>query len=132
MLLEKAAEQWHSVFAQIPLRGVVRSVVANCSLEQVVGSTAHFTLDEAHASLFNDSYCERIANAMSELFGQAVTAEVLIGKPSRETPATYADRLRRERQHNAEQSLHNDENIQKIISDFGGRLIVETIKPLDS
>ena len=132
LLLEKAAEQWHSVFAQIPLRGVVRSVVANCSLEQVVGNTAHFTLDEAHASLFNDSYCERIANAMSELFGQAVTAEVLISKPSRETPAAYADRLRRERQHNAEQSLHNDENVQKIINDFGGRLIVETIKPLDS
>jgi DNA polymerase-3 subunit gamma/tau len=132
LLLDKAAEQWHSVFAQIPLRGVVRSVVANCSLEQVVGNTAHFILDEAHASLFNDSYCERIANAMSELFGQAVTAEVLIGKPSRETPAAYADRLRRERQHNAEQSLHNDENIQKIISEFGGRLIVETIKPLNS
>ena len=132
LLLDKAAEQWHSVFAQIPLRGVVRSVVANCSLEQVVGNTAHFTLDEAHASLFNDSYCERIANAMSELFGQAVTAEVLIGKPSRETPAAYTDRLRRERQHNAEQSLHNDENVQKIINDFGGRLIVETIKPLDS
>jgi DNA polymerase-3 subunit gamma/tau len=131
LLLEKAAEQWHSVFAQIPLRGVVRSVVANCSLEQVVGNTAHFTLDEAHASLFNDSYCDRIANAMSELFGQAVTAEVLIGKPSRETPAAYADRLRRERQRNAEQSLHNDENVQKIISEFGGRLVVESIKPLE-
>jgi DNA polymerase-3 subunit gamma/tau len=131
LLLEKAAEQWHSVFAQIPLRGVVRSVVANCSLEQVVGNTAHFTLDEAHASLFNDSYCDRIASAMSELFGQTVTAEVLIGKPSRETPAAYADRLRRERQRNAEQSLHNDENVKKIISEFGGRLVVESIKPLE-
>jgi DNA polymerase-3 subunit gamma/tau len=132
LLLEKAAEQWHSVFAQIPLRGVVRSVVANCSLEQVVGNTAHFTLDEAHASLFNDSYCGRIATAMSELFGQVVQAEVLIGKPSRETPATYADRLRRERQHNAVQSLQVDENVQKIIGEFSGTLIIESIKPLDS
>jgi DNA polymerase-3 subunit gamma/tau len=132
LLLEKAAQQWHSVFAQIPLRGVVRIVVANCSLEQIVGNTAHFTLDEAHASLFNDSYCGRIATAMSELFGQAVQAEVLIGKPSRETPATYADRLRRERQHNAVESLQVDENVQKIISEFGGSLIVESIKPLDS
>jgi hypothetical protein len=106
--------------------------VANCSLEQIVGNTAHFTLDEAHASLFNDSYCGRIATAMSELFGQAVQAEVLIGKPSRETPATYADRLRRERQHNAVESLQVDENVQKIISEFGGSLIVESIKPLDS
>ncbi|MFQ3323873.1 MAG: DNA polymerase-3 subunit gamma/tau [Pseudomonadales bacterium] len=132
LLLEKAAEQWHSVFAQIPLRGVVRSVVANCSLEKVVGNTAHFTLDEAHASLFNDSYCVRIATAMSELFGQVVQAEVLIGKPSRETPATYADRLRRERQHNAVQSLQVDENVQKIIGEFSGTLIIESIKPLDS
>jgi DNA polymerase-3 subunit gamma/tau len=132
LLLEKSAEQWHSVFAQIPLRGVVRSVVANCSLEQVVGNTAHFTLDDGHASLFNDSYCDRIANAMSELFGQTVIAEVLIGKPSRETPAAHADRLRRERQHSAEQSLHNDKNVQKIISEFGGKLVVESIKPLDS
>jgi hypothetical protein len=132
LLLEKSAEQWHTVFAQIPLRGVVRSVVANCSLEQVVGNTAHFILDEGHASLFNDSYCDRIANAMSELFGLVVSAEVIIGKPSRETPAAYADRLRSERQHNAEQSLHNDENVQNIINEFGGRLVVESIKPLES
>jgi hypothetical protein len=69
---------------------------------------------------------------MSDLFGQSVKAEVLIGKPSRETPAAYAARLKRERQHSAEQSLHNDENVQKLISEFGGTLIVESIKPLDS
>jgi DNA polymerase-3 subunit gamma/tau len=129
-LAELSPDNWPSSFEQLGFGGVVGNIASHCVLQQVDGDTLHFVIDEANATLFNDSYHQRIQDQLCTGLGQAVTIQITIGPVSTETPAALKARTLAESRQHALDSLQNDPNIQCLIEEFGATLNPDSVVPI--
>ena len=59
---------------------------------------------------------------MTERLAKAVKVRIAAGAVHAETPAQRWSRLQAERQQEAEQTLANDQTVQTLLNEFGGKL----------
>ena len=124
-------ENWRSVYLGLAVGGVIQNTAANLVLLEKSGNQLRFQLDIDNSSLYEEAHSERLAKALTAYFGEPVEIQIDVGEVSAETPQATTLRLRAERQAAAVESMKNDENVQQIIARFDGRLLENTIKPLD-
>jgi len=122
--------RWAELLDKLPLSGMVYSVASHCELRQVDGDKAYLVLDEANGSLYNDTHAGRIASALGEYLGRAVSVHIEIGVPRYETPAARARRLMEERQAQALASIESDPKVQLLLDRFEGTLDTESVTPI--
>ena len=123
-------EDWIPLYVALGVRGVLQSTVANCVLVGKEGNQLMFWLDEAKASLFDDSHQQRLGDLLSDYFEQPVKAFIELKTLSGEleSPAQcYARRLS-EAKLNAVQSLHSDPIVQALQAEFGAVLDEDSVK----
>jgi len=121
---------WLSLFEQLHLSGVTRSIAANCALQDVSGNRLTLVLEDSKATLFNDEHRKRIEAALTACFGIAVILQVDIGVPAAETPAAWRQRSDSERQQAAVAAFTNDPVVQAVLERFGGEIMGGSIAPL--
>jgi DNA polymerase III subunit gamma/tau len=123
-----AAPEWHDLAARLELSGVARMIADNADLTAIDGGVYRLRLDPAHDTLLSDAPVAAIQRALHAL---AIDVRVVVdvGPVDRETPAQRAQRLRRERQQAAEQTLATDSNVRTLISEFGGR--IDGVSPIE-
>jgi DNA polymerase-3 subunit gamma/tau len=86
-------------------------------------------LDPAHDTLLGDAQVQMIQRALDAHFGRSVPLLIEPGSIDVETPADRRARLLAERQEDAQQMLETDEQVQTLLSEFGGRL--DEVQPLE-
>ena len=91
-------DNWSQILSLLNLGGVTRTLAANCLLCAVSEDGCLLKLAEHHASLWNASHEDRIANSLSELYGKTIKVDIEVGDTEIETPAARADRERQEKQ----------------------------------
>ncbi len=121
---------WVRVFNDLNLNGVTRTLAANCELTAVDGITCVFSLNEHHASLLNTVHENRIRDALSAYLGADVALKIQIGDVRAETPAQAHEREIEEAKARAVSAIENDENVQRLIETFDGKLNTDSIVPL--
>ena len=129
---ELAPENWSALLDSLNLSGVTRTLAANCLLHQVENGRCVLKLAEHHASLWNASHEERIADGLSGLYGQDIVVAIEVGETEIETPAQQDERERDERQAEAVQEIENDEHVQQLIKSFNARIDTDSISPLQA
>jgi len=126
-LAELRAEHWISLFAQLDLGGVVRSIASNCVLAEIKGTQLTLLLEESQATLFNDEHRRRIEAALSGYFAVPVELHIRLGKVTGETPTAWRIRDEAERRQAAIASFTGDPVIRAIVERFGGEIQTNTI-----
>ena len=127
-----SAQHWVQVLEALGLGGIVYNIAANCELRSVGDGNVAFVLDEASAALYNDNHRDKLQTALSSYFDTAVTLTITPGVTKGETPAAYAQRLKQERQAQAEQAIESDAQLQSLIARFDGELDRASIAPIVS
>lgn len=121
---------WVQVLDALALSGVTGTLAANCQLESSDDDRCLLKLAEHHASLWNASHEQRIADALSRLYQREMKVAIEVGETNVETPAQHTERKRQENQAKAVAEIENDEHVQQLIENFNGRLDPESISPL--
>lgn len=122
---------WVQYFDDFGLSGLLKSVASHCVLESQQQDTLHMVLDQDNASIYNDSYQEKIAALLSEYFQQTYSVRIRIAAVDKETPFAYRQRRQQERLSAAEAEIDNDENIHLLKQEFGAVIQKGSISPVD-
>jgi DNA polymerase-3 subunit gamma/tau len=124
-----AVERWAEILVELSLSGVTQSIAANCELVAVKHDVCHLVLKAHHATLWNKTHEDRIAQSLSRLYGAKITLALTVGETVGETPAEVAQRQRDERLAMAVVAIDSDAKLKQLIDNFDGTLDRETIMP---
>lgn len=121
---------WVSLFRQLELSGVTRSIAGNTVLSDVTGNRLTLALDERNATLYNEEQRKRIEQVLSSYFAVPIELHITLGKPEGETPAAY--RLRREQEHRAAatQAFNEHPVVRQLVGEFAAEIRSDSITPL--
>ena len=122
-------EKWISLFYQLSLEGITRSIAANCLLESVSGNHIVLVLDKSQMSVFNDEQERRISKAFDAYFEQTIQLDIRPGEVNVETPSAWRQRMERERLEAALRTFENDDTVQEIVKRFSGAVQRDSIVP---
>lgn len=101
--------------------------MANCVLLSLSGHDITLALDATQSALYNEEHGRRIAQLLSEHFGQSVELDIRIEAISAESPAAHRQRMEEEALHNARQEFENDEHVQALIKNFSAKIVPESV-----
>ncbi|KXS53714.1 DNA polymerase III subunit gamma/tau [Marinobacter persicus] len=122
---------WERDFRQLGINGMPGNLASNSAMA-MDGNAVVLTLDEGHARLLNARHEEKILAALRSRFGDTTTLKIEQGNPGSHTPAAYEERQRAARQQAAEQAIAQDPLVKRIVEQFEGRVVTESIRPADS
>ena len=129
-LADLQPNDWHTLFVDLRLGGVTRSIAANSVLQEVSGNELVLLLEQTQASLFDEGHRKRIEQALRDYFASPLSLRVEVGEVLAETPAQYRQRQTRERQAAALDSFTQDPVVQAMLERFDGEIRLDSIKPL--
>jgi DNA polymerase-3 subunit gamma/tau len=121
---------WSQLLEELQLGGIVYNVASHMELRQVDGDKAYLVLDEANASLYNESHAEQLCKALTGSLQREIQVHIEIGVPRYETPAARSQRLLQERLDQAVVSIEEDPKVKLLIDHFEGTLDRESIAPI--
>ena len=127
------AENWHQVYSDIGVNGLLQSTVSNCLFSEVQGSHICFSLDQRHAALFDDGHQSRLADLLTQYFNDKVTVSITLGdvemQTNAETPAARAIRLKQALLQKAMESLEADPLVQSLMREFDAVVVQDSVQP---
>ena len=124
-------ENWYQVVAGLDVGGLLQSTASNCELVGRQGTQFHLVLDEVHSALFNESHQQRLADVLTDYYGQPVRVSIQPGAVSSETPAARALRVKEENRVAALEAMKKDPMVQQLVEHFGATLREDTVQPLE-
>ncbi|OUS09266.1 hypothetical protein A9Q90_03715 [Gammaproteobacteria bacterium 54_18_T64] len=124
-------ERWLVLCNALPISGLLATVAANCVLEENEGQRLLFRLEKGHDAVYDPVYQQRLGDALTEHFQQALKLEIVIGQVDVETPYLYRLRKRAERQALAVQTLRDDPVAKALEQRFGATLCEASVMPVD-
>ncbi|WP_415923048.1 DNA polymerase III subunit gamma/tau [Steroidobacter sp.] len=129
-----ASGDWNAMVAQMNLGGITRQLAANCAFLGKQGNKVRLSLDPEGAHFRTAMMEDKLRQALSTYYGEAVTLEFVEGAgsdtlntPARQSKAAADDRLQ-----NARSSLDNDPNIRAMKEIFGATVTPESVRPTDN
>ena len=128
-LEEVGKDTWISLFHQLGLEGITRSIAANCLVGEAEGADIRLVLDASQNSVFNEEQQRRIKAAFDAYFGRDINLVIEPGSIDAETPAAWRERMDRERLQEAVQVFENDATVRAIVDRFSGAIKPGSIEP---
>ncbi|MBD3610479.1 MAG: DNA polymerase III subunit gamma/tau [Gammaproteobacteria bacterium] len=124
-----SAETWADVVAALPLQAMPRQFALNSAFVACEAQSLELHLAETHAQLHNRGFEERVAEALSEYYGQSYRVKAEIGPVDSETPSQIEARKASERQAEAELAIQNDPNVRAMVETFDAQVQMNSIQP---
>ncbi|KZZ47221.1 hypothetical protein A3759_05705 [Thalassolituus sp. HI0120] len=119
---------WWQWVQQLPLAGLPQAIARNSALIDVNGEALVFDVDPAQGALFNASQVGRIQDALQQLLPGA-KIEMSLQSPRGETPEQRRQREQAEAFYAAKQSIESDPVVNQILTEMGGFVIEDSIRP---
>ncbi|WP_419810387.1 DNA polymerase III subunit gamma/tau [Bacterioplanoides sp.] len=120
---------WWQWADRLALAGLPQAIARNSALIDVTGEHYTFDVDPAQGALFNDTQAKRIEAALQQLIPGSSLSMVL-QPPRGETPEQRRQREKAEAFYAAKQSIDSDPVVNHILTEMGGYVVEETIRPL--
>ncbi|MEW5839270.1 MAG: DNA polymerase III subunit gamma/tau [Pseudomonadota bacterium] len=125
---------WHDVLPRLALKGMVLQLAENLELVAQEGDKITLRCPKSHASVRSQASEKAIAQALGQLLGLPGEARLqwLEGEVQQATPAQLRQQAADARQAQAVESLRNDPVVRALEENYGGRLLVESVRPLQN
>ena len=122
---------WPQLIESVRLKGMVKQLAVNCTLEQYSGNEMQLVLNQEFGQLLNPNLQNKLQDALGEFLGDRVKLSITLGKPETETPAMTAARNVAEKQQAAEQSIDQDPMVQALKDNFDAEVVPNSVRPVD-
>ena len=121
---------WSRQSLRLGLTGMTQNLLLNMVKDQQ-GDTLRMYVESGHFRLLNDSHKRKIIQALNTVLGWSGSVEFIDGVDTQhETPAMWRERMKLERLQEAKLSLQADPNVQKLIAEFDGRMLEDSVVAL--
>ena len=120
---------WGGILAQLDLQGAARQLASHCALIGRDGAVVKLSIDPRSRSLRTSSLEDKLAQALSKHYGEAVRLEFVSASEPSETPAQARQRASEEDVEAARRAFDADPGVQGFRERFGATAIPETIRP---
>ena len=87
-----------------------------------------FDVDPAQGALYNDTQRQRIQDAMDDIIPGA-SLQMTLTATRGETPEQRRQRLKADALYSARQAIDSDPLVDQIVSELGGQVIEDTVRP---
>ncbi len=137
---------WNDCVYQISCVGIEKEILLHCSLlekHQVKNKLViKLGLDYEHRSLLNNSLSTRLEERLEHFFSQKCGSEldinsfsfsitILAENTQAKTPKQIKQKKLQQQLDNAKKSIAEDDNVQLLIKQFSGKIIADSIQPLN-
>ncbi|WP_323750804.1 DNA polymerase III subunit gamma/tau [Marinobacter sp.] len=122
---------WERDYRSLDITGMPGTLASYSAMKRD-GDAVVLTLEEGHARLLNERHEEKILAALRLRFGDTTQLKVQEGEPGLHTPAAFEERQRVARQKSAVESIRKDPLVQNIVERFEGRVVEESIRPIET
>ncbi len=119
---------WYDMVAQLEIAGVTRMIAEHSEMLEFEPPVIRLRLDLTHDTLLNDGQVNNLRRALSDLHDFEVQLDIQTGEVASETPAKRDERVRLERQQQAEEQIRKDVNVQNLMAEFDAR--VDEVRPV--
>lgn len=119
-------DDWPTLAATLPLKGLAQQLAFQSELHRVVGRTLHLRVPVA--AIAENNVAERLQAALVEHFGVEVRVQCEIGAVTH-TAAAVDAAARAERQREAESTIDGDPFVQGLLREFGGQIVPGSVQP---
>lgn len=119
-------DDWPTLAAGLPLKGLAQQLAFQSELHRVVGRTLHLRVPVA--AIAENAVAERLQAALTEKFGAEVRVQCEVGAVTH-TAAAVDAAARAERQREAEATIDGDPFVQGLLREFGGQIVPGSIQP---
>ena len=128
----QATSQWADIVNKLGLSGMLHQLAVNCELDAWQDDRIRLRLDEAHAHLGSTSRSRRLEQCLREYAGKEIALDIVIETPAGETPAAREQRVKSERQQQAETEIRNNSQIKQLQEAFNATIVADSIQPTES
>ncbi|HMW16221.1 MAG TPA: DNA polymerase III subunit gamma/tau [Accumulibacter sp.] len=121
---------WHALIAALKVTGMARELGQHCELSELNGTRIALRLSPTHRHLSIKPAQDKLQQALSEHFRQAMQLSITIADLAGDSPAAVAQRDRQQRLGRAIAAVEEDGFVREIIDIFDATLIESSIKPI--
>jgi DNA polymerase-3 subunit gamma/tau len=128
-----AEADWDAVVATLGLQGTAKHFAANCVMLERKAGLVRLRLDPAGDSFRRPQIESRLAEALSQHYGETIRLEITQAEAPGEilTPAKRDALATEDRQRAAEQSIDSDPAVRAMREVFGATVRPGSVKPLN-
>jgi DNA polymerase-3 subunit gamma/tau len=128
--IEVTPDSWNTMLTQLEISGLARQLANNCVLIGRKGALVRLGLDPRNNMMRVPGAVDKLTQALSKYFGEAVRIEFEASIAGAETPAQAEKRAVVQELDNARQSLETDPAVRALRETFGATLLPDSVRPL--
>jgi DNA polymerase-3 subunit gamma/tau len=125
-----ADSSWSAILNQLDLQGSTRELARHSVLLGRQGGLVRLALDPRVKFVRTPSQEEKLAQALSRFYGEAVRVEITMASGDVETPAQAEQRVSQQELEAARQAFESDPGVQGLRERFGATLLPDTVRPV--
>jgi DNA polymerase-3 subunit gamma/tau len=125
------ASEWSRLVAALALQGPAGQLAAHCVLVARSNDLIRLRLDRAGEVFNRAQLVQKLTQALSQHFGQAMRLEIVVGEVDEITPARQQAQAADERLKAAENAIDRDPAVRAMRDVFGATVQPGSIKPLN-
>ena len=127
-----AGDDWPVLIDAMHLKGMLRELAMNCSVQNKQGDHWQLVLDSNHRQLFSKERLQRLEKSLCDCLQVPLRLEIDTQRSTDNTPAEKQRRTEETRQADAVSAITDDPNVKAIQKAFDATLHRETIRPVDN
>lgn len=128
-ILPLGPNNWREMVEKLN-NGMAKTLALNCELLKVDHNKLILAVDEKFSHLNNEKYISILQQHLSEILSQKIIIEINVSEVIK-TPASENLVEKNTAQKIAIDSIKADANLEQFINEFEGKIIEDTIKPIN-
>ena len=125
------AQGWRDLVEGLGLSGLEGELALNSILVESDSRRLAIELDPAHAALDTSGAREGLRRALAARLGESIELDVVLNRPSRETPAAGRARDEASRREEAIRAIEDDPRVRTLCETFGTNVDHQLVEPID-
>ena len=125
------AQGWRDLVEGLGLSGLEGELALNSILVESDAHRLKIELAPAHAALNTSGAREGLRRALAARFGESIELDVVLNRPSRETPAAGRARDEASRREEAIRAIEDDPRVRTLCETFGTNVDHKLVEPID-
>ena len=123
-------KDWAGLVATLSVTGLTKQLALHMAPALWNESNLELLIDVEHETIYSAPREKELVEALQKHLGASVKINIRIDNPVAETPAQQKQRLARELQQAAEESIKSDPAVNKIVEEFGASVSSASIRPV--
>ena len=126
------SDDWPALIEAMRLKGVLRELAMNCSVQSRQEGRWQLVLDSSHRQLFSKERLQRLEKSLCDCLQVSLRLEIDTQNNADNTPAEQQRSAAEMRQADAVSAITADPNVKAIQKAFDATLHTESIRPVDN